>query len=307
MTKPKRLIGIIIVIVIASLFCVAISFFILDEEKTDLKKVQRIYPTKAGGDEWFMNPQNLDKDNRFDPNANLTKNAPIGNNGDGIWSVDSALKTRLDVWTKGSEGFRQKDEMDTYNHSVIESRGFWYKPNDWKNVEMTGYFKLNEYVDDEYSSYSRSIWHNSTENGCGGSDYKRRLHFDGTVSLSKEEWHVNYTFQPTKPDESQYKSIGLGNLINKWVGVKSIVYNILENGRTYPKMEIWVDKNNDDRWIKIHEYVDRGGWGSTMERCGGQPDQVITWGSPVATFRWDNTAKVEFKDLSVREIQAPQL
>jgi hypothetical protein len=29
-----------------------------------------------------------------------------------------------------------------------------------------------------------------------------------------------------------------------------------------------------------------------MNRCGGAPDQLITWGSPVATFRWDDTADV---------------
>jgi hypothetical protein len=40
-----------------------------------------------------------------------------------------------------------------------------------------------------------------------------------------------------------------------------------------------------------------------MNRCGGDPDQLITWGSPVATFRWDGTADVDFRDLSVREIQ----
>jgi hypothetical protein len=54
------------------------------------------------------------------------------------------------------------DGMDTYNHSIIESRGYWYKPSDWKNVEMTGYFKLKEYVEDEFSMFSHSIWHNRT-------------------------------------------------------------------------------------------------------------------------------------------------
>jgi hypothetical protein len=80
---------------------------------------------------------------------------------------------------------------------------------------MTGYFKLNEYVE-ESSTYSRSIWHNRTHNGCGGSDYKLK---------------------------------------------------------------------------------------STMNRCGGEPDRLITWGSPVATFRWDDTANVQFRNLSVRETQ----
>jgi hypothetical protein len=196
--------------------------------------------------------------------------------------------------------------MDTYNHSVIEARGFWYKPSDWKNTEMTGYFKLNEYVEDEYSAYSRSIWHNRTHNGCGGSDYKLKLHFDGSVSLDKEEWHVHYTDQPKPPWTPEHKIIdGLGNLTNKWVGLKNIVYNIDQNGTSYPKMEMWIDHNNSNVWKKVHEYVDRGRWGSTMNRCGGEPDQLITWGSPVATFRWDHTVDVDFRNLSVREIEPP--
>ena len=42
-----------------------------------------------------------------------------------------------------------------------------------------------------------------------------------------------------------------------------------------------------------------------MDKCGGAPDQLITWGSPVATFRWDKTDNVHFRNLSIREIEPP--
>ncbi|MDF2737836.1 MAG: type protein, partial [Nitrososphaeraceae archaeon] len=32
-------------------------------------------------------------------------------------------------------------------------------------------------------------------------------------------------------------------------------------------------------------------------------DQLITWGGPIATFRWDKADDVDFKSFSVREIQ----
>jgi len=259
-----------------------------------------IYPTKLQADEWFMDPITLTKDERFDPNAKLIQNS------DGSWSVDSKGQTRLNVWTRGSGNFRQNGGIDTYNHSVIEARGYWYKPSDWKNVEMTGYFKLNKYVEDEYSTYSRSIWHNRTHNGCGGSDYKLKLHFDGSVSLDKEEWHVLYTDQPKPSWMLEHKIVdGLGNLTNRWIGLKNIVYNTDQNGTFYPTMEMWIDETNNGTWKKVHEYTDRGAWGSIMNRCGGAPDQLITWGSPVATFRWDDTADVDFRNLSVREIDPP--
>jgi len=77
-----------------------------------------IYPTKLQADEWFMDPITLTKDERFDPNAKLTRNS------DGSWSVDSKGQTRLNVWTKGSGNFRQNGGIDTYNHSIIEARGY---------------------------------------------------------------------------------------------------------------------------------------------------------------------------------------
>ena len=294
-------ISIVIVIIISAYIYYAIDFTqtpsrIVDD-RAEIKRGVMIYQTKIGGDEWFMD-SNLQNDVRFDANANLSRNQ------DGSWSVDSKEQTRLNVWSKGSEEFRSKEGMDTYNHSIVESRGYWHKPSDWKNVEMTGYFKLNEYVEDEFSMFSRSVWHNRNQSGCGGSDYKPKLHFDGTVTLDKEEWHVHYTDQPKPAGAPEHKIIvGLGNLTNKWIGLKNIIYNIEENGASYPKMEMWIDQNNNNTWRKIHEYVDKGDWGSTMSRCGGAPDQLITWGSPIVTFRWDDTASMDFRNLSVREIQ----
>jgi hypothetical protein len=272
---------------------------VIVDAKAETEGVHNIYPTKKGGDEWFMG-SNLKNDTRFDASANLSKNQ------DDSWSVNSTGQTTLNIWTRGSGDFRHRDGMDTYNHSIIEARGYWYKASDWKNVEMTGYFKLNDYAEDEYTTYSRSIWHNTTHNGCGGSDYKLRLNFDGSVTFDKEEWHVHYSEQPESTWIPEHKSVnGSGNLTNKWIGLKSVVYNIEQNGTSYPKLEMWIDQNYNNTWKKIHEYMDKGGWGSTMNQCGGATDQLITWGSPVVTFRWDDTADVDFRNLSVREIQPP--
>ncbi len=36
--------------------------------------IRKIYRTKPGGEEWFMNMQNANSDPRFDPQATITKN-----------------------------------------------------------------------------------------------------------------------------------------------------------------------------------------------------------------------------------------
>ena len=81
------------------------------------------------------------------------------------------------------------------------------------------------------------------------------------------------------------------------------MYNtILPDGKLGVKMENWVDKNSDQHWEKVYEYTDSGGWGRDGTDCGGKPDQMIIWGGPIATFRWDSADDVDFKFLSVREI-----
>ena len=86
----------------------------------------------------------------------------------------------------------------------------------------------------------------------------------------------------------------MSSIEGKWVGFKGIMWNMVQNGETVVKMEIWVDKNEDGKqdgpWVKVDENTDSGGWGSEGEECGGASDQIITWGGPVATFRWDGAS-----------------
>jgi hypothetical protein len=94
---------------------------------------------------------------------------------------------------------------------------------------------------------------------------------------------------------------GFGDLKDHWFRFKTVVYN-LPTG--YVKLENWLDPSDNNSWTKIGQYIDQGGWGKNGTKCGGKPDQIITWGSPMVTFRWDNIS-VDFKNLSVREIEIP--
>jgi hypothetical protein len=84
------------------------------------------------------------------------------------------------------------------------------------------------------------------------------------------------------------------------------MYNVKSNGITSVKEEIWLDPNATNKWIKVNEFTDAGGFGDQGQVCGGKPDQIISWGGPIATFRWDKTSDVDIKDLSLREIQVSQ-
>jgi len=252
--------------------------------------ILKLYSTKSGGEQWFMDMNNPLGDSRFNPQNTITKNP------DGSWKMKSS-KVRMAVYT--STGYDQND-IPTLDHSQIASKGYMLAPNDWRNFEMTQYVKVNTSPnDDNFSPNGRGGRHtgDGTQRGCEGSSMKGDVFFSGKVRFAKEQWHVSYVFTSLKS--------ATGSIEDKWVGIKFVVYNFQENGKTVVKTQLWLDKNNNGMFVKVDENVDRGGWGTEGGFCNGAPDQRITWGGPITTFRWDTATDVDFKYLSVREISPP--
>ncbi len=249
--------------------------------------IAKIYPTKTDGEEWYMDMNTPTADSRTVP-PSMTRN------NDGSWRVTST-QVRYGVFT--SSGYHP-ELITTYDQKELAAKEYMQSPKDWRNVEMTGYVKVNSFKgDDNFAWYNRGGRHTDSE-PCEGTGYKGGLYYSGKTRFAKEQWHVSYAFSPTIP--------AVSSIEDRWVGFKYVVYNVQEDGRTVVKMENWIDNNNDGNWVKIYDYKDSGGWGSDATRCGGDPDQIITWGGPIATFRWDSATSVDIKNLSVREIE-PQL
>ena len=255
----------------------------------DPSGIQKIYPTKAGGEEWYM-----DMTDGQDPRS---KPPSLEKNSDGSFKVTSS-KVRYGVYT--SAGYNP-GQIKTLDHGTIAQTGYMQSAKDWKNVEMTGYVKVNSGQSGEnFAWYARGGRHTGDGNpeGCEGVAYKADLGYDGRTRFAKEQWHVSYDFTDHKN--------AMSSIEDKWVGFKGIMWNMVQNGKTVVKMEIWVDKNEDDLengpWVKVDENTDSGGWGNSGSECGGASDQIITWGGPIATFRWDGATDVDIKNFSVREI-----
>jgi len=267
--------------------------------------IREIYPTKTGGEQWFMNMNDI----THDPRMSFTAAKPtLTRNPDGSWKV-SSIEVRLNVFT--SSGYHH-ELITTLNQQQLAEKGYMQSPNDWRDVEITGYLKLNKQGGNvhghsgslsggHYTFYARGGRHvgfGAPEGGCEATSYHGVWTYAGKTRFAKEQWHVSYVFTP-------YKS-STHSIEGKWVGFKTIMYNIQQNGKIAVKNEIWVDADNNEKWIKVNEFVDSGGFGKAGRECGGTPDQIITWGGPIVTYRWDNSPDVDVKDLSVREIQAPQ-
>jgi len=283
-----------------SLTATSTSLATTDNSDVDVFGIKKIYPTKPGGEEWFMNMDNMKADPRLEISGS---GHDVKKNSDSSWSPISNDKVRLLVYTSDSKGKFDDENMPTYNLKELAARGHWYKANDWKNIEMGGYLKLNNADDlrSGYSFYSRSIDHSNTAGGCVGATPKFNIGFDGEIKVKKEMWHLSLLDSPGINDEDLSPSI-----VGKWLGIKVIIYNLPDDKGV--KQEFWIDKTNEGKWEKVYEFLDQGGFGEKgnngPEKCGGSWDQLYTWGSPKSVFTWDQS-DVSFKFLSVREILPP--
>jgi hypothetical protein len=282
----------------------------------DIFGIEKIYPTQKGGEEWYMDMINPLSDNRFDPYNLLamedrnSQDPPlfkIIRNKDNSWKMvplTDYTSIRMNILT--NDGYNG-NRIETFDHSKLVEKGYMQSQRDWKNIEMTGYIKLNKFDIDkengEFQWYNRGGLHDNIE--CEGVGYKGNLFFDGKTRFAKEQWHVSYDFVDKKDGSEK-------DLEGNWIGYKYIVYNIEDkkSDQTFVKMENWIDDGGGDsgsnigqsNWKKVYEYVDNGDWGKEGKECSGKKDQIITWGGPIATFRWDDATDVDFKFLSVREI-----
>ncbi|WP_375756082.1 discoidin domain-containing protein [Corallococcus exercitus] len=250
--------------------------------------VTQLYPSKSGGEAWTL-ADNALADARFDPRDSITRNS------DGSWKMKDS-QVRMSVFT--STGYDDR-KIPTYDRDVLASRGYMQAPNDWKNIEMTGFVKVNAASDvkDNFAWYARGGKHNGDHSGCEGSSYKAGLHYDGRARWEKETWHVSYEQRPYVTATSALKG--------RWVGFKAVMRNVTVSGQPAVKLELYVNENADKvTWKKASDYTDAGKWGGDAGHCGGAvAGMPITWGGPIAVFRWDNATDVDFKWLSVREIQ----
>ena len=91
------------------------------------------------------------------------------------------------------------------------------------------------------------------------------MYNSGKTRFPKEQRHNGgYSFSPTVPATTSIE--------DRWVGIKYVVYNFVQDGKTIVKLENWLDNNNNGNWAKIYEYTDAGGWGNQEHNV----DEILT-------------------------------
>lgn len=258
----------------------------------DILGIKMLYPTKTGStNSWFISDGFED-----DPRVRLDENVS-GNNSSG-YSLDDNSKVRFSV---------AADTQDTdigceNNFALSSQRGYVNKSNDWKNIEMTGFFiaTFMRPTDNYIVMKGPTGEHHSDTTCCSGSSYNSYMLQTNPVAteFAKEMWHVNYDRRGTAniPGEN-YTILGHG-----WFGMKYVHY-VTDNDTV--KLEIWYNPNGDGQtWKLANSTEDTGGWGDEGDVCGGDEDHIHNYGNARMMWRWDfrDGSDIKFKNLSIREI-----
>jgi hypothetical protein len=260
--------------------------------------ITEIYPTKPnGGREWYLNMNSPLTDNRFSLSGGSEKtNSSLANatssNGHIIKQTDGSYQV-YGVRKPGKYDFSVRMNVNTSDSEQ------W-----WKNVEMTGYVKVISAASSDAALdwYARGGVHISSS-PCEGVAYHAGLRADGSVFWQKEIWHTGgYT-------DLRSNIAATHPLLGRWVGFKAIMFNI--NNDSAVRLQIYLDDNATNHWKKVADVIDNGGWYANTPNdlfysanCGRSKDYIVLNAGPLATFRSDNMIW-DFKDLSIREIQAP--
>jgi hypothetical protein len=234
--------------------------------------IDELYPTANNGPVWFLDNEDPEDDDNF--------------------LMTSAEDINLQE--EGSDVFELDAETGTERHGVrIHADS---PEGEWKNVEMTGYFKLQD-GNDQFTLIARQGPTYNDDGGCGAYGYYGLLDANGDAYFKKKLFHHGGYSDRTAVEENV-----VDDLDDRWVGIKLVAYDLDDDE---VKLELWVDDGDEDNnWKKATEYVDDGDWETHGSDCDRDEDDIIEDGTR-GGFRVDDS-EFEFKDLSIREIEPRQ-
>ena len=194
--------------------------------------------------EWYLNETNPDDGQFYRKGGTITKEA------DGSYSCDGAVR----LYVKSPQPFKL-----------------------WKNIEITGYFKVlagavGRNAIQEYgrggihtdSNYTLANGQSKSGNPMG-SKYSCRIYTNGDVLSAKEIGHSVYAGYRSA------KSNAVADLAapSRWIGWKTVINQYTKNGRECASMKGYIDDNAQDasgnltpknNWVLMTSAVDEGDW-----------------------------------------------
>jgi hypothetical protein len=264
------------------------------------KYVPGFLPCKIKCAQMFRDNRKLDQEKYFVLNGDASNlrfaGKILAQSGEQVdqWTVDGN-KIRLTLFN-GITHLKKSQENEIISGTAafkeLEQRGSWVDSRtDFLNVIWGMYIQRKEGAKNAFSFFTRSLRHSKEiHDGMGGTSYKCNLDIEGSLTVKKEIWHTGgYQFSKKYPATDH-------SIFDKRIGYAVGLYNFLydDQKRGVCVMQ-FLDEECDGLWKLEYMRCDREnmGWGKKGEKggekFGGKYDQIITWGSPKVTFRWDNS------------------
>jgi hypothetical protein len=271
--------------------------------------IEQLYPTANDGPVWFLNDEDPEDDDNFlmtsANNIDLEKENDGDDDDDANDDEDNNEREDTEDNDQDGDVFKLDAETGTQKHGVRIHADSPDEDEGWKNVEMTGYFKL-EKGNDQFTLIARQGPTYNDDGGCGAYGYYGMLSYDGDAFFKKKLFHHGGYTDRTAVEENV-----VDDLDDRWVGIKMVAYDLSEDNddeedeedddNNAVKLELWVDDGNEkNNWKKATEYIDDGDWETNGSDCDKDGDEIIDQGTR-GGFRVDDS-EFEFKDLSIREI-----
>jgi hypothetical protein len=183
----------------------------------------------------------------------------------------------------------------------------------YRDVEFTAYYQRHGTAGQNWGGMvvglrSGPLGHASAGgNDCDATTYYARFRNDGKWDFEKELKHPGSTYWSGSGYNTQDPLWNGSSLpLNRWIGMKYIVYNFQSNSRV--RLEVYIDSvsngipGNPAVWKKVGAVVDSGTWPSgDVSGCSYAQNAIILQGNGTVLMRTDGDTAC-YKMVSIREI-----
>lgn len=266
----------------------------------------KFYPPKKGGFEWYQSNDILN-DIYFNDQGHVSSSSG------GIWVMETSGPDSVQ-FAKNSTTATVIGGCDM-NFDATAARGYAYKADDPRDVEIKFLIKFEESGSDNGFAVEVSSGNHSGSSCCSGFSYKLDIQYRKSPTIFRFRKEMYHSTNSDDPVTGQFTSslspsqlLGSGN----YVGVGLCRYNKTGGANSGHNtddsviLEFWFNPNpisNPTAWTMVKRTEDKGGWGTGGDQCNGDNDQIGSWA--VQKYRLksnDSSGTFRFQHLSFREI-----